>query len=67
MNVPQVMYNATMPMKLLDWYQKLKTEINKNQKVIQNSEIVEDVDDENTIININQYPNKDEVDGKYKH
>lgn len=63
MNVPQAMYNATMPMKLLDWYKKLKNEINNNKTITQKNEVVEDVDDESTIINIDQSSN----DGKYKH
>lgn len=62
MNVPQAMYNATMPMKLKEWYNKLKIEVNKHVTVSDTNsvnETIDDIDDEDAIININKHANKE--------
>ena len=61
MNVPQAMYNATMPMKLKEWYNKLKIEVNKHETMSEVNETIDDVDDEDAIININKHANKETI------
>lgn len=61
MNVPQAMYNATMPMKLKEWYNKLKIEVNKHETMSEVNETIDDIDDEDAIININKHTNKETI------
>lgn len=61
MNVPQAMYNATMPMKLKEWYTKLKIEVNKHETMSEVNETSDDIDDEDAIININKHANKETI------
>lgn len=61
MNVPQAMYNATMPMKLKEWYNKLKIEVNKHISMSEVNETIDDIDDEDAIININKHANKETI------
>ena len=61
MNVPQAMYNATMPMKLKEWYNKLKIEVNKHVTMSEVNETIDDIDDEDAIININKHANKETI------
>lgn len=61
MNVPQAMYNATMPMKLKEWYNKLKIEVNKHVSMSEVNETIDDIDDEDAIININKHANKETI------
>ena len=51
-----------MPMKLKEWYNKLKIEVNKHVTVsdtISVNETIDDIDDEDAIININKHANKE--------
>ena len=50
-----------MPMKLKEWYTKLKIEVNKHETMSEVNETIDDIDDEDAIININKHANKETI------